>query len=122
MQSADDQVMIPWFWLVGLYLIHTSGELCISPVGLSMVTKLAPERMTGMVMGAWFVSIACANYAAGLFSKIAGEVSIADDAVGEAALAGYTQAFTPILWLAVGIGATLFLASRAVNKLMHGVK
>jgi proton-dependent oligopeptide transporter, POT family len=122
MQSADDQGMIPWFWLVGLYLIHTSGELCISPVGLSMVTKLAPERMTGMVMGAWFVSIACANYAAGLFSKIAGEVNIADDAVGEAALAGYTQAFTPILWLAVGIGAALFLASRAVNKLMHGVK
>ncbi|MBL8861256.1 MAG: peptide MFS transporter [Planctomycetes bacterium] len=122
MATADDAGKIPWFWLAGLYLIHTSGELCISPVGLSMVTKLAPERMVGMVMGAWFVSIACANYAAGLFSKIAGEVSIAEDAVGEAALAGYTTAFTPILWLAVGIGVALFLASRAVNKLMHGVK
>jgi POT family proton-dependent oligopeptide transporter len=120
--TADDAGMIPWFWLVGLYLIHTSGELCISPVGLSMVTKLAPERMVGMVMGAWFVSIACANYAAGLFSEIAGEVKIADDAVGAAALAGYTQAFTPILWLAVGIGAALFLVSGLVNKLMHGVK
>jgi POT family proton-dependent oligopeptide transporter len=78
--------------------------------------------MTGMVMGAWFVSIACANYAAGLFSKIAGEVEIADDAVGQAALTGYVTAFTPILYLAVGLGVVLFIASRAVNKLMHGVK
>ncbi|MCY2959267.1 MAG: peptide MFS transporter [Planctomycetota bacterium] len=122
MQSADAGGRIPWFWLVGLYLIHTSGELCISPVGLSMVTKLAPEKMTGMVMGAWFVSIACANYCAGLFSKIAGEVVIADDAVGASALQGYVTAFTPILYMSVALGVGLFVASRAVNKLMHGVK
>jgi len=122
MQSADEAGMIPWYWLAGLYLIHTSGELCVSPVGLSMVTKLAPERMVGMVMGSWFVSIACANYAAGLFSKIAGEVEIAADATGPAALNGYTTAFTPILYLAVGLGIALLLASRLVNKLMHGVK
>jgi proton-dependent oligopeptide transporter, POT family len=122
MQTADSEGMIPWYWLAGLYLIHTSGELCLSPVGLSMVTKLAPERMTGMVMGAWFVSIACANYGAGLFSKIAGSVEIADDAVGQAALEGYRQAFVPIVWMAVSLGIGLFIASRAVNKLMHGVK
>jgi len=122
MQSADEAGMIPWYWLAGLYLIHTSGELCVSPVGLSMVTKLAPERMVGMVMGSWFVSIACANYAAGLFSKIAGEVDIPADATGIAALNGYTTAFTPILYLAVGLGIVLFLASKLVNKLMHGVK
>jgi len=122
MQAADDAGKIPWFWLAGLYLIHTSGELCLSPVGLSMVTKLAPERMTGMVMGAWFVSIACANYGAGLFSKIAGEVEIPADATGPAALSGYVQAFTPILWMATALGIGLFVASRAVNKLMHGVK
>ena len=75
-----------------------------------------------MVMGSWFVSIACANYAAGLFSKIAGEVEIPADATGSAALNGYTTAFTPILYLAVGLGIVLFIASRAVNKLMHGVK
>ena len=121
MQSADDAGKIPWTWLAGLYLIHTSGELCLSPVGLSMVTKLAPERMTGMVMGAWFVSIACANYGAGLFSKFAGSVEIAEDAIGPAALAGYTQAFTPIMWMAVSLGVMLFIVSRLVNKLMHGV-
>ncbi len=122
MQTADQAGTIPWSWLAGLYLIHTTGELCLSPVGLSMVTKLAPEKMTGMVMGAWFVSIACANYGAGLFSKIAGSVEIADDAKGPTALAGYVEAFTPILYMAVAVGVALFIASRAVNKLMHGVK
>lgn len=122
MQAADEAGKIPWFWLAGLYLIHTSGELCLSPVGLSMVTKLAPERMTGMVMGAWFVSIACANYGAGLFSKVAGSVEIAADAKGQEALTGYVQAFTPILWMAVALGVALFVMSRLVNKLMHGVK
>jgi len=57
-----------------------------------------------------------------LFSKIAGEVEIPADATGSAALNGYTTAFTPILYLAVGLGIVLFIASRAVNKLMHGVK
>jgi POT family proton-dependent oligopeptide transporter len=122
MQTADAGGMIPWYWLAGLYIVHTSGELCVSPVGLSMVTKLAPEKMTGMVMGAWFVSIACANYAAGLFSKIAGEVEIAADATGPDALNGYTTAFTPIMYLAIGLGILLFLTSRLVNRLMHGVK
>ena len=122
-QTAGDDGTIPWIWLVGLYLIHTSGELCISPVGLSMVTKLVPERMTGMVMGAWFVSIACANFAAGLFSRIAGEVKVGEaEMVGKAALAGYVEAFTPIVTMTVALGTGLFVASRLVNKLMHGVK
>ncbi len=123
MQTADADGKIPWLWLVGLYTIHTSGELCLSPVGLSMVTKLAPERMTGMVMGAWFVSIACANYAAGLFSKIAGDTEeLLKAGDGASPMAGYVQAFTPILWMSVALGGVLFISSRLVNKLMHGVK
>lgn len=122
MQSADAAGKIPWFWLVGLYLIHTTGELCVSPVGLSMVTKLAPERMTGLVMGAWFLSIACANFAAGLFSRIAGATQVAEGAQGGvAALDGYTAAFTPIVWMAVSVGVGLLVVSKLVNKLMHGV-
>ncbi len=122
-KAANDQGQIPWTWLMGLYLIHTMGELCLSPVGLSMVTKLAPQHMVGMVMGAWFVSIANANYAAGLFSRIAGGVGEgAAQLTGSAALGGYVEAFTPILWMAVAIGAALLLASKLVNKLMHGVE
>src|SRR5258708_4377886 len=63
----------PWS-LVGVYLLHTVGELCLSPVGLSVVTKLAPPRIVGLMMGVWFLSIAAGNkaagYAAGLFDTL----------------------------------------------------
>ena len=52
-------------WLVIVYLLHTIGELCLSPVGLSTVTKLAPARVVGLMMGVWFTSIALGNFAAG---------------------------------------------------------
>src|SRR6266576_2975688 len=55
----------PW-WLIGLYFLHTIGELCLSPVGLSIVTKLAPQRIVGAMMGVWFVSIAVGNMLAGM--------------------------------------------------------
>ncbi len=55
----------PW-WLVGLYFLHTIGELCLSPVGLSIVTKLAPARIVGFMMGWWFLSIAVGNKLAGM--------------------------------------------------------
>lgn len=52
-------------WLWAMYLFHTVGELCISPVGLSAMTKLAPERVTGLVMGVWFLGPSIANYISG---------------------------------------------------------
>src|SRR5437660_236101 len=63
----------PW-WLVGLYFLHTIGELCLSPVGLSIVTKLAPQRVVGSMMGVWFLSIATGNklagFAGGFFDRM----------------------------------------------------
>jgi POT family proton-dependent oligopeptide transporter len=63
----------PW-WLVGLYFLHTIGELCLSPVGLSIVTKLAPQRIVGSMMGVWFLSIATGNklagFAGGFFDRL----------------------------------------------------
>lgn len=53
-------------WLIGLYLIHTFGELCLSPVGLSTVSKLAPARMVGLMMGVWFLSISLGSFLAGI--------------------------------------------------------
>jgi len=64
-QRADRIGMIGPLWLTGVYLIHTVGELCISPVGLSMVTKVSPARLVGLMMGVWFCSIGAANYLAG---------------------------------------------------------
>jgi POT family proton-dependent oligopeptide transporter len=65
----------PWtkvsmIWLTGLYLIHTIGELCLSPIGLSMVVKLSPARMVSLLMGVWFLSTASANYLAGTLSGL----------------------------------------------------
>jgi POT family proton-dependent oligopeptide transporter len=72
-QSGGGVKVSPW-WLVGVYFFHTVGELCLSPVGLSMVTKLAPERIVGLMMGVWFLSISLGNklggYTAGFFERL----------------------------------------------------
>ncbi|MBL8728538.1 MAG: peptide MFS transporter [Planctomycetes bacterium] len=118
-QSFESKSMGMFASLFLVYLFHTTGELCISPVGLSMVTKLAPAHMTGMVMGAWFLSISMGNYVAGLFSALAGES--APEGAG-APLSGYVGAYTPILYMSVGAGLLLLILSKPINKLMHGVK
>lgn len=64
--------IVPLVFLVMCYLLHTTGELCLSPVGLSAVTKLAPQKIVGMVMGAWFMSIAAGHTIAGFVNSIAG--------------------------------------------------
>jgi POT family proton-dependent oligopeptide transporter len=56
-------------WLIGVYLLHTIGELCLSPVGLSITSKLAPPRIVGMMMGVWFMSISAGNYLAGFVAR-----------------------------------------------------
>ncbi|MFX7926559.1 MFS transporter, partial [Acinetobacter baumannii] len=67
--GADYKVAI--WWLVGLYVIHSIAELCISPVGLSMITKLSIARIVGMMMGMWFLSISVAQYFAGVVAQFA---------------------------------------------------
>jgi POT family proton-dependent oligopeptide transporter len=106
-------------FLLLLYLVHTTGELCLSPVGLSMVTKLAPGHMTGMVMGAWFLSISMGNYLAGIFSALAGEQAAEGEGVP---LEGYAAVYSPIFLYALIAGLALLILSRPINKLMHGIK
>jgi POT family proton-dependent oligopeptide transporter len=86
----------PW-WLVAVYLIQTFGELCLSPVGLSTVTKLSPARMVGLMMGVWFLSISIGSYIAGLTTRL---FEGNDNAVltrGFAIFAGITLAATVVL-------------------------
>ena len=112
------------FWsLVLLYLVHTIGELCISPVGLSMVTKLAPPRMTGLVMGAWFLSISCANFLAGVISKQAATVDEkAAKVAGAVPMPSYYEAYKFLLWYGVIVGGVYLVLSKPLNKWMHGIK
>jgi len=107
--------LIPFWSLVAVYVIQSVGELCLSPIGLSMVTKLAPVRLVGLAMGGWFVSIGIGNNLSGIFaSAVSGEAGMTT----ASALSGYTFGF----WALIGAGVVLFLAAPMVNKLMHGVK
>jgi POT family proton-dependent oligopeptide transporter len=113
-----------WFWsLVLLYLVHTIGELCISPVGLSMVTKLAPPAMTGLVMGAWFLSISLANFLAGQISKMAATIDEKQAKVaGGVPMSNYYDAYDFLLWYGVIVGGAYLVLSKPLNKWMHGIK
>ncbi len=119
--GATSEAKVLWTFLAGLYFVHTCGELCLSPVGLSMVTKLAPERMTGMVMGAWFIAIATGNFVAGKISSLAARE--AGKATTELAkVQAYGTVFQYVMWLGVGVGVLFLLASPVINKKLHGVK
>ena len=67
---ADDRGMVSLHWLLIGYLLHTTGELCLSPVGLSMVTKLSPSKIVSTVMGAWFIATALANFVGGQIASL----------------------------------------------------
>ncbi|HEY5781322.1 MAG TPA: oligopeptide:H+ symporter [Lysobacter sp.] len=106
---------IPFWTLFMVYVIQSVGELCLSPIGLSMVTKLAPLRLVGFGMGGWFLSTGIGNNLSGIF---AGIVSGEGGMTTASALSGYTFGF----WALVGAGVLLFLIAPLVQKLMHGVK
>jgi len=120
---ADSEFKVGMVWLAGLYLIHSVAELCISPVGLSMITKLSIARIVGMMMGVWFLSIAVAQYVAGI---VAGNASV--ETVGgqvtnmKVSLDTYVGVFTTISLWAIGLGAALLVLSWPLKRLMHGVK
>ncbi len=110
-----DDSKIPFWTLFAVYWIQSVGELCLSPIGLSMVTKLAPARLTGFAMGAWFLSIAIGNNLAGIFAgRASGE--------GGLTIASALEAYTAGFYILAGAGALLFLIAPLVQKLMHGVK
>lgn len=119
---AGDDGTISWVWLALTYLIHTLGELCLSPIGLAMVTKLARPSETGLAMGGWFLSIAMANFVAGRIAAIASGGG--GDGHGEAAgsLVQYADVFQQIALLGIVIAGIYFLLAPVINKLMHGVK
>ncbi len=119
---ADGAFKVSVWWLAGLYLIHTIAELCISPVGLSMITKLSLARIVGLMMGVWFLSIAVAQYVAGAIAQVASVDTVGGEVTNpKLSLDTYVHVFTTIGWVAVGIGALLLLLSRPIKRLMHGV-
>jgi POT family proton-dependent oligopeptide transporter len=109
-RSARDGGSAHLFWLVAAYFLHTTGELCLSPVGLSTVTKLAPVRFVGLMMGMWFLSSAFAGVLSGQIAALTG------------AEAGYGRVFQMIVVFAGGAGLVLLLLSPFLKRLEHGAE
>jgi proton-dependent oligopeptide transporter, POT family len=110
------------FWLILAYLLHTCGELSLSPVGLSAVTKLSPVKIVGFMMGVWFLATASSEFIASVLANIAS----VDTSNGEApdlnlAKESYLKLFEYLFYTGIGFGAVLLALSPVIKKLMHGV-
>jgi POT family proton-dependent oligopeptide transporter len=121
--GPSNNYQVGLWWLGGLYLLHSLAELCISPVGLSMITKLSIARVVGLMMGVWFLSISVAQYFAGIVAQFASVETVGGQVTNlKVSLDIYTATFTTIAWIAIGASAVLFLLSWPLQKWMHGVK
>jgi POT family proton-dependent oligopeptide transporter len=103
--SVADGGKVGWWWLVMLYFIHTVGEMCLSPVGLSSMTKLAPTRIGGMVMGIWFLGASVGNFMAG---RAAGLTESMD----------HSQIFTVMTVFPIVVGIGLFALAGPVKRML----
>jgi POT family proton-dependent oligopeptide transporter len=120
---AGPDFKVGLWWLAGLYVIHSIAELCISPVGLSMITKLSIARIVGMMMGVWFLSISVAQYFAGVVAQFASVETVGGQVTNlKVSLDTYLATFTTIAWVAIIAGVALFVLSWPLKKWMHGVK
>ncbi|WP_299108341.1 oligopeptide:H+ symporter [uncultured Tenacibaculum sp.] len=110
------------YWLVITYFLHTCGELCLSPVGLSAVTKLSPAKIVGFMMGVWFLATASSEFIASVLANIA-SVDTSNGTAPDLGIAkeSYLQLFEYLLYTGVGFGILLLALSPLVKKMMHGV-
>ena len=104
--------LTPVLFIFLIYLLHTTGELCLSPVGLSAMTRLSVANMVGLIMGAWFLASGAGNFVAGLIAQAtAGEGAEGQDVV--------LDVYSNVGWMAVAVGIGLILVSPLINWLMH---
>lgn len=115
--GLDSQVNLTF--LLVAYLLHTTGELCLSPVGLSTVTKLAPERMVAFVMGFWFLSSSLAHFVA---SKFAAMTAVDKGASAAESLRVYSASFSQIGQISLGAAVLGLLLVPVIKKMMGGVR
>jgi proton-dependent oligopeptide transporter, POT family len=120
--TPDEAGLVAGYWMVLAYLLHTTGELCLSPVGLSAVTKLAVPSVVGVMMGSWFLATAYSEFVAVQLAQLAAIETINGEVTDiGAALASYTELFTGLLYVGLGVAAVLLLLSPVLKKMMHGI-
>ena len=120
-QFPDQAGVVSAWWLILAYLLHTMGELCLSPVGLSAVTKLAVPSVVGVMMGAWFLASAQSSYVATQIAMLAARPETSKTVDTTAALASYTELFSELLMIGLVSGAVLLVISPILKRMMHGV-
>jgi POT family proton-dependent oligopeptide transporter len=109
-------------WLILAYLLHTTGELMLSPVGLSAVTKLSIGKVVGVSMGTWFLATALSETVATRLGKMAALATKGGEVTNSAgALAAYTELFTFLMYVGVGFGVFMLLLSPLLRRGMHGI-
>ncbi len=119
---AGPDFKVAIWWVAGLYLIHSMAELCISPVGLSMITKLSIARVVGLMMGVWFLSISVAQSLAGLLAQSASVATVGGQVTNlKVSLDTYIGIYEKFGLITVGVGVLLLALSPLIKKWMHGV-
>jgi len=121
-QFPDQAGQVAMIWLILAYLLHTTGELCLSPVGLSAVTKLSIPNVVGVSMGTWFLATALSETVATRIGKMAAISSHSGEVTSSAdALTTYTQLFEFLMWFGLGAGAFMIIISPILRRWMHGI-
>lgn len=105
----------PVIFIFLIYLLHTTGELCLSPVGLSAMNRLAPAHMASLIMGTWFFASATGNFAAGLIAAATGAEGVGEEAGKQVVI----DVYSTVGWYGVGIGVAVIVISPLIKKLMH---
>lgn len=123
-QFADPNTFrVPLIFLILLYLFHTTGELFLSPVGLSMVTKLSATKVVGLMMGVWFLASSLAHILAAQIASRTGGETVAGQVVDPAGqLARYQQVFSEVGWWGLIAGVAMLALSPLMKRGMHGVR
>ncbi|MGL4520314.1 MAG: peptide MFS transporter [Phocaeicola sp.] len=119
--GVDANVKVSMLWLTGLYFIHTMGELCLSPIGLSMVYKLSPARFGSLMMGVWYLSTSAANKLAGMLSGYYPEGGVAKSFMGYSVENLY-DFFMLFVFMSGAAAIILFLLSSTLKKMMNGAE
>ncbi|RKZ56947.1 MAG: hypothetical protein DRR08_20305 [Candidatus Parabeggiatoa sp. nov. 2] len=111
--KGAESASVSMMWLILAILLHTMGELCISPVGLSFVNKLSPKHLMGIMFGMWFLAVAVGNYVGGVL------YGMIDDIVKTQSISTF---FLMFVGIAMGAAVVLFVLSFGLRKRMHGVE
>ncbi|MGS1015652.1 peptide MFS transporter [Allosphingosinicella humi] len=109
--AAGTGNLTPVIYIFLIYLLHTMGELCLSPVGLSAMNRLAPAQLASIIMGTWFFASATGNFTAGLIAAATGAEGAGPERV--------TEVYSTVGWTAVAVGVGMLVVSPLVRKLMH---